>query len=285
MIEGAIAGLIAGGLYAMIAVAMTVMARLARVLNFAVAAVGMFGAYIGVWLTGHGVPVGVALIGSVVAGAVCSAALGQVIGRWLADADLNRRSAVTVAAVLLMISLTLIMFGNRAQTFVPVISGTAVTVAGVAITWVAVVLVALAAALAAGTVLLLNRTGLGHQLVAAAERPVTAELLGLRVGLLNLGIWAGIGAIAALGVTIAAPAQTNDPVSLSLVAVPASAAALLGGFRRLDLAVVGGLAVGALQGALAQYQSLALLHDWLPLLVVVAFLVWTQRKEVWDVVR
>jgi branched-chain amino acid transport system permease protein len=86
-------------------------------------------------------------------------------------------------------------------------------------------------------------------------------------------------------VEIVAPSQSNDAVALSMTVVPAAAAALLGGFRRLDLAVVGGLVLGMLDGALAQLQGLTLLRYFLPFLMIVGLLLWLQRREVWDVAR
>ena len=49
MLQGAIAGLAAGGLYAVLGVCLTLMSRLVRVVNFAQAATGMFGAFSAVW--------------------------------------------------------------------------------------------------------------------------------------------------------------------------------------------------------------------------------------------
>ena len=51
------------------------------------------------------------------------------------------------------------------------------------------------------------------------------------------------------------------------------------------MAIVGGLLVGALQGALTSFPSITLLRDWIPIVVIVLFLLWNQRKEVWDVAR
>ena len=46
MLQGALAGLAAGGVYAVLGVCLTLMARLVRVVNFAQAATGMFGAFL-----------------------------------------------------------------------------------------------------------------------------------------------------------------------------------------------------------------------------------------------
>jgi branched-chain amino acid transport system permease protein len=84
---------------------------------------------------------------------------------------------------------------------------------------------------------------------------------------------------------VVAPSQSNDATTLSLTIIPAAAAALAGGFRRLDLAVVGGLALGMLEGALAQSGSFTIVRYFVPFLMIVALLLWMQRQEVWDVAR
>jgi branched-chain amino acid transport system permease protein len=98
-------------------------------------------------------------------------------------------------------------------------------------------------------------------------------------------VWAVTGAISAITILIIAPTQSNDAVSLSMLIIPAAAAALLGGFKRLDLAVVGGLLLGLINGMVAQIGELALVRNFVPLLFIVILLLWSQRKEVWDAAR
>jgi branched-chain amino acid transport system permease protein len=98
-------------------------------------------------------------------------------------------------------------------------------------------------------------------------------------------VWFVTGVISAIAIMIVAPSQSNDATSLSMLIVPAAAAALLGGFRRLDLAVVGGVVLGVLGGLVAQIDEVALVRNFLPFLFIVVLLLWTQRKEVWDAAR
>ena len=67
--------------------------------------------------------------------------------------------------------------------------------------------------------------------------------------------------------------------------IPAAAAALVGAFSNLTLTIIGGLLVGALQGVLTSFPEVTLLRDWVPIIVIVLFLLWNQRKEVWDAAR
>ena len=285
MLQGALAGLASGGLYASMAVCLTVMSRLVRVVNFAQVAVGMFGAFSSVWIAGHGVPMWLATVIGILVGAAISGIVGLIIAAWLAEADVAVRSGATVAALLVLIALSFILFGTKPLPFTPIFSGAAFTVRSVVISQITVVLVIVAVVVAVVSRLLLTRTSLGLRLRALSERPITAELLGIRSRPLSVGVWIVSGIVATFVVEIVAPSQSSDAVSLSMTVVPAAAAALLGGFRRLDLAVVGGLVLGMLDGALAQLQGLTLLRYVLPFLIIVGLLLWLQRKEVWDVAR
>ncbi|GAA1974073.1 branched-chain amino acid ABC transporter permease [Amycolatopsis minnesotensis] len=286
MLQGALAGLAAGGLYAVLAVCLTLMSRLVRVVNFAQAAIGMAGTYVAVFLAVHtGLPVWLATVAGILLGGALSALLGWVVSTWLAEADTGTRSAVTVAVLLLLISLSFILFGNKPQPFHPVLAGPAFALGGVVISQVTVVTVALAVLVALACRAVLTRTSVGIELRALSERPTTAELLGIPAKRLSVAVWAATGVVSTLAVSIVAPSQSNDATSLAMLVVPAAAAALLGGFRRLDLAVAGGLVLGMAQGAVAQSDSLSVIRYFLPFAVIVALLLWTQRKEVWDAAR
>lgn len=285
MLQGAIAGLAIGSVYAIIAVCMTLMAQLVRVINFAQAAIGMFSAFLAASLTTERVPMPIALIIGLVVGVVLSLVLGLVEARWLSESSISSRSAVTVAALLLLISMSFILFGTRPMNFRPIISGTAFELGGVVVSQVTVLLVALAVVVAVGSILLLRKTSVGTRLRAISDRPVAAELLGIRVNTLTLGVWAFTGFIVTAVILVVAPTLTADAMTLSMLVIPASAAALVGAFRRLDLALIGGALLGVLQGATAQVPELVIARDWIPLVIIVVLLLWNQRKEVWDAAR
>lgn len=285
MLQGAIAGLAAGGVYAVIAVCLTLMAQLVRVINFSQAAIGMFGAFTAVYLADTGLPTWLAIILGIVCGAVISSVLGWIIATWLPEASVSSRSAVTVGALLLLISLSFILFGTKPQSFSAIFSGPAFTVSGVVVTQVTVAMLVLALSVAGIAKLILSKTSIGVNLRAIADRPMAAELLGLPVKSLAIAVWAATAVIVGIAIVIVAPTQNSDATNLSMLVISASAAALLGAFKRLDLALAGGLLLGAIQGAAAQFSQLSLLRDWIPMLLILAFLIWNQRKEVWDEAR
>src|SRR5699024_7548981 len=286
MLQGALAGLGAGGLYATLAVCLTLMSRLVRVVNFAQAATAMMGSYVAVWLVSdQGWAVWPATGIGIVIGAALSALVGLIITTWLPEAPVSSRSAVTVAALLLLMSLSFILFGNKPQPYQPLISGPAFDVGSVVVSKVTVLIVLLAVVIAACCRVVLSHSTVGIKLRALSERPTTAELTGIPARPYAVSVWAVTGAFATLVIALIAPSQSNDAVSLAMLVVPSAAAALLGGFRRLDLAVAGGLVLGALEGAAAQLEQLSIARHFIPLLAIVGLLLWRQRKEVWDAAR
>ncbi|GAA4377734.1 ABC transporter permease subunit [Paeniglutamicibacter cryotolerans] len=285
MLQGALAGLAAGGVYAVVAVCLTMMAQLVRVINFSQAAIGMFGAFTSVLLIANKVPHIPAVFLGILVSALLSGIIGWIIATWLPDASISARSAVTIAALLFIISLSFILFGTKPKAFKAIVSGPAFEVSGVVVSKVTIVMVLFAVVLAVVSKLVLGKTKIGVKLRAIADKPVAAELIGIPVKPLAIGVWVVTGLVVGLAVAIVAPTQNSDAVSLSMLVIYGSAASLLGAFKRLDLALVGGLLLGAVQGAAAQFQVLSLARDWIPLLAIVVFLLWNQRKEVWDAAR
>jgi branched-chain amino acid transport system permease protein len=70
-----------------------------------------------------------------------------------------------------------------------------------------------------------------------------------------------------------------------MMSIPAIAAAAIGLFRSTSLAVVGGVGLGLIQGLLQDSDALKPYAEAVPLVLIVAVLLWSQRSEVWDAAR
>lgn len=285
VVNALVVGLSAGALYAFIGVGLTLMSVLTRVINFSLVGVGVFGAFLSIRFLPLGLPAPVVVIIAVLVAAALSAALGWIISTWLAEASTTARSAVTVAALLILISLSAIVFGTRPQPLRPMLIGPAFVAGDIAITKVGVAMLVMAVVVAVGARLLLAGTPLGVRLRAISDRQTAAELLGVNVKVLQIGVWAAVGALMGLAVSIIGNTQAADASAMVTLIIPGAAAALVGAFKRVTLTIVGGLVVGGLQGALTAFPSITLLRDWIPIVIIVLFLLWNQRKEVWDVAR
>jgi branched-chain amino acid transport system permease protein len=280
-----VVGLTSGGLFAVFGVLLTLMARLTRVINLSQVAVGVFGAYFSIHLTEQLLPQWVSVLIAVAAGAVLSAAVGYVISRWLGDGSTTARSAVTVGVLLGLLSLSYVVFGTQPQRLRPLLVGPLFSVGEIAITKVGVLLLGLAIVIAVFSWVILNWTRLGVTLRAIADRQTAAELLGINVRAMQVMVWAFAGALSGLIVSIVGNAQAAGAESMITLLIPAAAAALVGAFHNFWLAIVGGLVVGGAQGVLIAFPDLILVSDWIPIILIVLFLLWTQRKEVWDAAR
>jgi branched-chain amino acid transport system permease protein len=284
-------GLSSGALYALVGVGLTVMSVLTRVINFSLVAVGVFGAYLSI----HTVPLlGVlplqsattlAVVIAVLVGAILSGILGWIEATWLSEATATARSAVTVASLLMLISLSFILFGSQPQPLRPLLVGPAFVAGNVAVTKVGIAMLMAAIVVALATWIVVRRTPIGVRLRAISDRQMAAELLGVNVKALQVGVWVVMGGVMGLCVSIIGNTAAADAASMITLVIPGAAAALVGAFKSLPLTIVGGLIVGALQGALTAFPSIVILRNWVPIVVIVLFLLWNQRKEVWDVAR
>jgi branched-chain amino acid transport system permease protein len=280
-----VVGLSAGALYAVFGVLLTLMATLTRVVNFSQVAVGVFGAYLSLRFAPLDLPDWVIIVIAMAVSAVISCLLGWIISNWLGESSTTARSAVTVATLLGLMSLSFIVFGTRPQANPPLLIGPLFSFGTIAVTKVGILMLAIAIAVAVLARLVLTRTPLGVRLRAISDRQQAAELVGINVKGLQLLVWGATGALSGLFVSIVGNTQAASATSMIVLLIPAAAAALVGAFSNLTLTIAGGLLVGALQGVLTGFPQITLLRDWVPLIVIVLFLLWNQRKEVWDVAR
>jgi branched-chain amino acid transport system permease protein len=290
MLVTTFAGLTPGVFYGIIGILLTLMAQLTRTVNFSQMAVGMFGGYVGMtmiqklkvdmWLA--------AFVGLIIA-AVLSGIVGWIIATWLPNAQIAARSAITVAALLILVSVSSVLFGANHSNFKPLLQTNVaeIPVAGVKlfVSQNLVVLLLFALVIIIGSSLLLKRTMFGVRLRAISDRQAAAELIGVNVKVLNVGVWVVSGALISIAISVMPNTISNDYISFSLLVIAGSAAALVGAFKNLWLALVGGVLIGVLQGFVASLPAFAPYKEWVTFIIILVFLLWNQRKEVWDVAR
>lgn len=286
LLTPAVAGLSAGGAYAILGVCAIFTYRLVAVVNFTGAAIGAAGTFVMVSLTEHGMPLLPAVIIGILAGALVGMMIGGVMTRWFSGASATTKAAVTAALLVGIIALGLrLTGGQRPHLFPDLVSGSAFRFAGVEVTWASVLTVTLAVGLTIASDLFLARTRTGLQMRALSERPMAAELIGIRVRALALAVWAIMGAVTAFAMMIIAPLRSPDFMSLSLLVVPALAAALIGAFRSFRAALLGGVLIGIVEGMVSALEFGARFRGVVPFLVILIVLLWSQRGARWDAAR
>lgn len=285
MLQLALASLISGGAYALIGVCIVLLYRMLGVLNLAQTVIGAHGAYVGILVYGSTTAYPAATAAAALAGALVGALVGAVMVRWFAEASIQTRAAVTIALFIALLAMGFRLFGSSPRIVPQLLPGVGLRLGGVVVPAATLAMLLGAAGMALGLELFLRRTRAGLRLRAIAERPTTAELLAVPVRRLSLGVWALTGAATALAVLLIAPTRASDFLSLSLLILPALAAALVGLFRNTAATVAGGLGIGLLEGVASAFPAVSFFREIIPLAVIVVVLLWSQRTEVWDAAR
>lgn len=286
LLTSAVAGLTAGGAYALLGVCAIFTYRLVAVVNFTGAAIGTAGTFVLVVLHETGFPLWPAVVAGVVAGALVGILVGFVMTTWFAEASASTKAAVTVALLVGMISIGLRLTGGQhPRPFPELFPGSAFRLAGVEVTIASVLTIGLAVLFTVLSDRFLNTTRTGLHLRALSERPMAAELIGVRVRLLSILVWAVGGGFTTFALMIIAPQRSPNFMSLSLLVVPALAAALIGLFRSFWLALAGGVMIGVVEGMAASIDGFSQYRGAIPFLVILAVLLWSQREALWDEAR
>ncbi|MDD9206509.1 branched-chain amino acid ABC transporter permease [Georgenia sp. 10Sc9-8] len=281
MLEGLVSGLVTGAAYALIGVSVVILHRLVGVLDFSQAAIGSLGAFTTYAVVQHGVPLEPAVLFGVTAAALAAGLVGWAVTRWLGNADVLARSTATIALLILLLSVGFRLFGDSPRVTPSLVPEETTAVLGVNVSTSTFLSLVLVLAVLAAWTFLQRRTTLGIRLQAIAERPVTAQLLGVDANRLRMGAWIAVGVLSALAILLIAPTQNPTFLTMSLLVVPGLAAGLIGGLENAGLAAAGGLAMGALQGLGARVELIAGYRGALPFVVIVLVLAWLRRRETW----
>jgi branched-chain amino acid transport system permease protein len=111
---------------------------------------------------------------------------------------------------------------------------------------------------------------MGKAMRACSQNQDASSLMGVSVkGIFSL-TWGISSSLAAIGGILLAPLQPPSP-TMGLIAIPAFAAAIIGGFESLPGAVIGGFLVGIIQN-LAGYYVSSILKDIIAFLMLIAIL-------------
>ncbi|WP_412076190.1 branched-chain amino acid ABC transporter permease [Streptomyces xanthophaeus] len=254
-LELLLGGLSMGSVYALIALGFVVIFKATEVVNFAHASLLLAGGYvtavlhddIGFWP---------ALAVGIGAAAAVGAGVEFLVMRRYRGQDHSVLAIVTIGVdILITTDLT-----RRIGTDVLALGdpwGDAVVHLGPVTLPQTRIAAFVAAALMIGAFLLVFRyTAWGVAMRAAAEKPETAALMGVRLGRVSLAAWAVAGSLAA----VAALFLTVFPTpglerATSLAALKAFPAAILGGLDSTTGALAGGLIVGVTEAMATGYQS------------------------------
>jgi branched-chain amino acid transport system permease protein len=250
-------GLSHGTVYAAFALALVLIWRSTRVVNFAQGALAVAAAYLGYSVTTATGSYWIGFVAALVGGCLLGAVIERFVMRPVEQGPPLNPVIVALGLVLVIEAVLGMVYGNDFKPVATPFSRSAFVLHGLAVlspydifVFAAVVL------LMVGLGLLFSKTKVGLRMRAAAFAPEVSRLLGVSVGrMLTLG-WALAATAGALAAMLIVPTELGlNPNAMDLVFVSSFTAAVVGGLDSPPGAVIGGLAVGLVLSYVSGYLS------------------------------
>lgn len=256
----AVLGLGPGAVYATLALGIVLVYRVTGVVNFAHGAMAMLAVYVFVAalpVTGSLGAVAVAVLVSATVGA----AAHFLVFRHLADRPPLAGVVASVGILTALQGLVTLVFGTDSRGVPSLLPSGPVAFAGTVIPVDRLLLGAFVAAVAAGLWAVFRFTGFGLASRAAATDATSLSLLGWSPAVLAGMTWILASVLGGVGAVLAGPITALDPVSSTLLVVPALGAAVVGRMSSFGFTALAAVGLGAAQSMVLVAQDRI---DWLP---------------------
>jgi branched-chain amino acid transport system permease protein len=253
-------GISIGAVYAAVALALVLIWRATRIVNFAQGAMLMITTFIA-WAVNNATGSYVlAFFVALGAGLIFGAVVERVLIRPVEGKPPLNAVIVTLGLYTLLVAVAGMIWGTSPRSFPAAFSLRGYRVGHTTLLFTPndTFIVGLVIAVALVLALLFRATTLGLQMRAAAFAPEVARLLGVRVGrMLTLG-WALAAVAGALAGVLTAPSTFVAPNNFDPILISAFVAAVLGGLDSPPGAVIGGVVLGLALSYVSGYEGSAL---------------------------
>ena len=277
-----VTGLALGSMYALSGVSLVVLYRSTGVLNLAHGAIGALAAMLA-WEVGEDGRVSVVgVVIALVVSVVVSAGYGVVVSPRLGRRDPVVSAAGTLALALVLLGLISWHWPVDLRTLRLPTDGMSVEFLGVRVTGTRLLAAGFAIAIVGALGLVLARTRVGLMLRATAADRTAASVLGISTWRSDLAAWVIGGVLAGSSGLLLANLVRLDPGVLTLLVIPAVAAAAVGLLRSQAGAFGGGILIGLVE-ALATPFGVGPYRAAAPF--VVAIIVIAGRQRIYAMVR
>lgn len=270
-------GLSIGAVYALIALGIVIIYKASGVVTFMHGSLVLLGAFATARLNAH-FSFYVAAVGGIVCAVVLALVVERVVIRRLEGAPVMSLAIATIGAELCLLTVLIDQIGSDVlNVHHPWGAGT-ISIAGTGVSENRAIALVAALALVAGFYAVFKYTRWGIAMRAASEDGETASLMGIRLGRVSSTAWLVAGGLAAVaGIFLVGSPTPGVTPALSVLALNAFPAAILGGLDSVSGALVGGLVIGVMGSLAAGFEEqLAFLGhgfgDVVPFVVMIAVL-------------
>ena len=250
-------GIGTGVVYAAVALALVLIWRSTRIVNFAQGGMMMISTFVAWsvidWTGSYWLGLAAALFAGLILGAVVE----RLVIRPVENAPPLNAVIVTLGLLVFLQAMAGMIWGGEPRSFPPAFGIVGFKLGDTRLLFSPSDLFAVLAVMVVMVLLglVFQRTAIGLQMRAAAFAPEIARVLGVRVGrTLTLG-WALAAVVGALAGVLVAPGSFVSPNAFDAILVFGFTAAVLGGLDSPAGAVVGGLILGLLLSYLAGYAG------------------------------
>ncbi|MET8150587.1 branched-chain amino acid ABC transporter permease [Actinoplanes sp. NPDC049668] len=265
-----IGGLSLGAIYALVALGFSLVYRTMGLVNFAHGNVVTVGAYLAsTFYLSTQLPFVLAMAVAI----LLTGAIGLVIERVLRpleNKDFDLMLIGTIGFGIVLEALIIMIWGATGRAVPSPVPGAPLDVFGVRIRTYDLVVLAIAATATVLLVFFLSRTKRGAAMQAVAMDHEAATAVGIHVGRSNATAFMIGAGLAALAGGLVGPLLYVSPAMGGALGIKGFAAAILGGFGSIPGAVIGGLAIGVLDGFTAgHFQGYSELVTFLVFTVII----------------
>jgi len=274
-------GLTLGSIYSLMALALVLVWRSTRVVNFAQAGQAIVTTYIAYEIVTRTGVFWLAVLFAVAAGALIGAGveyfLMRTLFRHVDEGPVAALAPVIATLGLLGVirSIVGMIWGNDFRTFYSPVSTDNFVLAGESIPFSRLNLLIILATVVVMIIfsIIFQRTDLGLSLRAAAFQPEIARLAGIRVGPIRTLGWVFAGVAGAIAGVLVTPTTILSPNSLDLLLVFGFVAAVIGGLESLPGAVLGGLVLGLGVSFVLNYVGTSLVFPSIFVVLIISLIV------------
>ncbi len=274
-------GLTLGSIYSLMALALVLVWRSTRVVNFAQAGQAIVTTYIAYEIVTRTGLFWLAVLFAVIAGALLGAGveyfLMRTLFRHVDEGPVAALAPVIATLGLLGVirSIVGMIWGNDFRSFYSPVSTDNFVLAGESIPFSRLnVLIILATVIVMVIFsIIFQRTDIGLSLRAAAFQPEIARLAGIRVGPIRTLGWIFAGVAGAIAGVLVIPTTILSPNSLDLLLVFGFVAAVIGGLESLPGAVLGGLVLGLGVSFVLNYVGTSLVFPSIFVVLIISLIV------------
>jgi branched-chain amino acid transport system permease protein len=264
-------GLSIGSIYVLVALGITLVFGVSRLLNFAHGQLLLLGSFLAFAFVSAGLPFILAAILATLGTGLAGLAVGMILRPTLGD-PVNA-FIVSLGLTIGMGALFVLIWPNNQYVVHSPFSGV-IDVGGVAIA-VNRLVTFFVAVLCVGVLLtVLRKTRLGRSMRAASENEEAAALQGVKVKQANSAAFVIGALLAGVGGAFLATLFPFDAYSGEQYLIKGLAVALIGGLGRIEGAVVVGLSLGVIEALGTQYLIGAEWRDGYAFLAIVLVLLW-----------